>query len=68
MTPTAIDIQPDQIYSDEHLLMLLDVSESTLRQARRDGSLQHAKRGRRYFYRGDWVIQWLLMEGKEEAP
>lgn len=57
MSPVRID--PDGIYDDGVLVLILGLTHAALQKARRDGQLRHTRRGRRILYRGQWVIDWL---------
>jgi hypothetical protein len=61
---TGVKIEPDAIYDDGSLLFALDISSDTLVRARRDGRLRFTRQGRRVFYLGQWILDWLA----EPAP
>jgi hypothetical protein len=66
-----IQIDPEAIYADGVLRVLLGVTSSALIQARRAGDLQFARRGKKVFYRGQWVIDWLCVptnQTRERSP
>jgi hypothetical protein len=52
-------IQPDQVYDDGILVLTLGLSSAALARARRRGELRFARRGRRTFYLGQWILDWL---------
>jgi len=54
-----IRIDPDAIYEEGTLRLLLGLTSEVLAKARRSGELQHQRRGRVVFYRGQWVLDWL---------
>jgi hypothetical protein len=57
--PDTITIYPTGIYSGDDLCAMLDVSPSTLAEARRAGDLRATRKGRRWIYLGEWVLTWL---------
>ena len=69
---SPIKIDPDSIYDDGSLVLMLDVSTATLARARRDGRLRYTRQGRRVLYLGQWILDWLaarmpLPEGGGDA-
>jgi hypothetical protein len=54
-----IRLEPEAFYDDPALRVLLGLPTATLARARRDGELRYVRRGRRTYYRGDWVLEWL---------
>lgn len=66
MTPLqehrAVDgflIQPNAVYGDGQLRLLLDIPSATIVRERREGRLRHVRKGHRIFYRGQWILDWL---------
>lgn len=57
--PSAIRIEPDGLYDDETLRLMLGVTSATLARARRQGLLRYSRRGRRIFYFGRWILEWM---------
>ena len=57
MTPVRID--PDAIYTDGELRLLLDLSSVTLTRERRSGRLRYRRIGQRAYYLGSWVLDWI---------
>jgi hypothetical protein len=57
--PSTFAIHPLAVYSSTQLSDMLDVSETTLAEARRSGALRATKKGRRVLYLGEWVLDWL---------
>ena len=53
-------IEPDEIYDDGALRLLLGVSSASLSKARRTGDLRYSRRGQRTYYLGRWVREWLV--------
>lgn len=58
-----VKIDPDAIYGDGQIRLLLGLTSSTIAKARRDGSLRYSRKGRQLYYRGQDVIAWLFGEG-----
>lgn len=54
-----IRLDPAALYDGYSVRLLLGISEHALRQARSSGALRSVIRGRRRFYRGDWILVWL---------
>jgi hypothetical protein len=59
MTGT-IQIAPQDIFTDPGLRLLLGLPSATLARARREGRLRYTRRGKRIFYTGEWVVDWLV--------
>jgi hypothetical protein len=57
MTPIQID--PDRIYEEGTVALLLDLPLATLSRARRVGELRFVRRGRRVFITGLNLLAWL---------
>jgi hypothetical protein len=55
--PARID--PDAIYTDGELRLLLDLPDAALTRERRAGRLRCRRVGRRTYYLGRWVLDWL---------
>jgi hypothetical protein len=64
-TPTPVRIDPDAIYPDGELRLLLDLPSATLARERRAGRLRYRRVGQRTYYLGRWVLAWLA--GEEAA-
>jgi hypothetical protein len=58
----AVHIEPEAVYDDGSLYMVLGISPSTLARARREGRLKHTRKGKRVFYLGKWVAEWLAAD------
>ena len=56
--PSAIQIDPDAIYDDASLRLILGVTSATLTRGRRSGALRHTRKGKRLFHLGKWVLDW----------
>ena len=57
-----VPIRPDAIYDDGCVVISLDIPSSTLARARRTGRLRYSRRGRRTYYLGRWLIDWLISD------
>ena len=55
--PAKID--PDAIYHDGQIRLILGLAGATLCRARRDGSLRYSRKGNTTLYRGQWILDWL---------
>ena len=66
-TLQPIRIEPDAFYGDGDLRLLLDITSATLVRARREGRLRSVRRGKRVFYLGRWVLDWLTSDSGAEA-
>ena len=54
-----VSIAPDGIYDDGALYLALGLTPATLAQARRSGALRFSRKGKRTFYLGRWILDWL---------
>ncbi len=52
-------IEPDALYDDGALRQALGLTPAALADARRGGTLRHTRKGRRTFYKGEWILTWL---------
>jgi hypothetical protein len=57
LAPLRID--PDGIYPEGHVRILLGLSERKMNRARRTHALQWNAQGRQRFYLGQWILNWL---------
>ena len=62
---SPISIAPDAVYDDGALVLTLDITSATLTRARRDGRLRFTRKGRRTFYLGEWVLDWLRADAQK---
>lgn len=60
-------IEPDRIYDEGSIALAMDLPLATLARARREGRLRFARKGRRVFFFGQWVIDWIKESGQEWA-
>ena len=65
--PGTIQIDPQTIFTDGGLRLLLGLPSATLARARREGRLRYTRRGKRIFYTGEWVLDWLVGERAKEV-
>jgi hypothetical protein len=54
-----LHIDPDGIYPEGHVRILLGLSESEMKRARRTRALRWSAQGRQRFYLGQWLLNWL---------
>lgn len=52
-------IDPDAIYRDGEVRLLLGLTSTTMARARRTGRLRYTRQGRAVLYRGRWLLDWL---------
>lgn len=64
---SAIQIDPDAIYSESALATLLGLKLSTLFRARSRGQLRYVRRGNRVLIHGRDVLNWLKPEAGQEG-
>ena len=60
----GVTVNPTEIYDDGSLYVALGLSASALARARRSGRLKFTRQGRRVFYLGSWIVEWLKAEGE----
>jgi len=60
-----VSINPNAIYDDGSLRQALGLTDATLAAARRNSSLRFTRQGKRTFYLGQWVLDWLETTAKE---
>ena len=60
-------IEPDGIYDDGSLHLALGVTPATLARARRSGELRFSRKGKRTFYLGKWVLDWIQADARQEV-
>jgi hypothetical protein len=65
--PETVTIHETSIYGTDDLCAMLDVSPQTLADARRTGDLRATRKGRRWIYLGEWVLEWLRRSPVQEA-
>jgi hypothetical protein len=63
-----VSIAPNGVYDDGALYMALGLTSATLAQARRSGNLRFSRKGKRTFYLGEWVLDWLKADSGKEVP
>ena len=54
-----VRIEPEALYDDGSLRQALGLTPATLAAARRARSLRYSRQGKRIFYKGAWVSDWL---------
>jgi hypothetical protein len=55
--PAKID--PNAVYSDGDLRIILGVTSATTAAARRSGALRFSRLGKQTIHRGTWVLDWI---------
>ena len=66
--PSTLSIDPNAIYDDGTISLALDLPLATLAQARKKGQLRYTRKGKRIFYLGKWVLDWLTADSdRQEA-
>lgn len=60
-------IDPEGIYHNGDVGLLLGLTSSTLARARRTKQLRYSRQGRAILYRGQWLIDWLDLADSVEA-
>lgn len=63
-----VSIAPDAVYDDGALYLALGLTPATLAQARRSGALRFSRKGKRTFYFGQWILDWLKADSGKEVP
>ena len=64
---TQVEIDPNAVYSDRSVVLLLGVTTDSLREAERTGQLRHRRVGRRVLYTGAAILDWLNAPQAQEA-
>jgi hypothetical protein len=54
-----VSIEPDAVFDDGALYLILGLTQGTLAEARRTGALCYTRQGHRTLYLGKWVLRWL---------
>ena len=62
-----LSIEPAQLYDDGALYLAAGIRPATLARARRDGRLRFTKQGHRVLYLGEWILDWLNAESRQEV-
>jgi hypothetical protein len=62
-----VRIEPEAVYDDGALRQALGVTPATLAAARHAGALRYSRTGKRIFYKGAWVSEW-LEQAADTAP
>ena len=52
-------VDPEGIYHDGDVRLLLGLTATSTSRARREGRLRYTRQGRSVLYRGQWLIDWL---------
>lgn len=59
MNPAPLLIDPAAVYDDAAIVLHLGIPSSVLARARRSGELRFRRRGRRNYYLGRSLLDWL---------
>jgi hypothetical protein len=62
-----VSIEPSHLYDDGTLQLTAGLSLTALAKARRSGRLRFAKQGNRVLYLGQWILDWLEAESRQEV-
>ncbi len=54
-----VSIDPEALYDDGSLRQALGLTNTTLANARRAGTLRYTRQGKRTLYLGKWILAWL---------
>ncbi len=54
-----VSIAPEALYDDGSLRQSLGLTDATLANARRAGTLRYTRQGKRTLYLGKWILAWL---------
>jgi len=60
-------IEPDAIYRDGDVRLILDLPSATLARARREGRLKYSRQGGRLLYRGAWILDWIERDASKNG-
>ena len=52
-------IEPEAPYDDAALRQALGLTDNSLANARRAGTLRYTRQGKRTLYKGAWILDWL---------
>lgn len=52
-------IDPEAWYDTTAVRRELGITDTSIRSARLTGELRFSKRGQRYLYQGEWLLNWL---------
>ena len=64
----ALPFDRDAVYPDHVVREVLShLPESLFVRARRTGALRFSRHGHHVFYRGDWILDWLLSDANLSA-
>jgi len=58
----TLSLDGNTIYDEGAVSLALDIPLSTLDRARREGRLRFTRKGRRIFFRGQWLLDWFEAE------
>jgi hypothetical protein len=61
-------IEPEALYDDGALRQALGLTPAALAAGRRSGALRFSRQGKRTFYKGAWVLEWLEAAANPSEP
>lgn len=61
----GFEIKPAAYYDADAIIAGLGLSETALNRARRSNELRSTRRGGRFLYRGQWLIDWIEAAANE---
>ena len=64
---SATEIQPDAIYSEAALAVVLQLPRGALAAARHRGELRFVRVANRIRYQGRWALDWLWLQSEARA-
>lgn len=61
------EVLPRAIYDGRTLSTTPGIPQATLANARRSGTLRYTRQGSRFVYLGQWVLDWIESESKQDV-
>lgn len=61
-------IEADAVYDNPALQAILGMGPDALSAARKHGDLRFTRKGRRIFYLGQWILDWLEGDAQHRHP
>jgi len=63
----AVSIDPSALYDGGTLYLAAGITPATLARARRCGQLRFTRQGKRILYLGQWILDWLETDSRQEV-
>lgn len=63
----TVVLEPDGFYDDGSLYLALGLTPATLARARRSGQLRFTRKGKRTLYLGQWVLDWIKADSRQDV-